>query len=541
MVVGGSDGQIEVWDMAEVHRTQTIRHHNYTLADATWVNGTHLVSAGRFAQVVLWGPDSDEDLHADEVDAFPHDRSEWRDTDSDGVGDSRDMFPTNPWETWDSDGDGVGDNSDVFPKDPTEWADSDGDGSGDNGDFIPTMHNTVVFGLFISVVAVAALLPMARMAHVKRVGQRRRREAVLAWLKELAVKPAPEMISPNGRGRMDRAFVAYKVREAADPLRLTETVEAYDTTVLNTVVALRVQDEISQRGGIGADAAMTRSVRLRDQLQELDSERERLDAICKSYWQVQDDVDADVKARWPGLRGLRESMRAHRDRVETLDNTLEHFRKSSIIKIGEGASKISRGAYVVAAKEVRLKGAERPLGVKVGVPPKPEIRVPEPDEVGEDTPLSITPPLGRLRTRQAILVRDDTAELVVSVDNTLAEDVEELAVDLTLAGDRLRHKGPHKVELGTLVTGRSAGATFQMRVMPPPPSDEEPDELTRVLAKVTGVVGKRKVRQELPAKATNLVTSALVRPASYDLGTAGKVSPSDEGGSGSPGSRRTPC
>jgi hypothetical protein len=523
MVVGGSDGQIEVWDMTETHRTQTIRYHNYTLADAAWVNETHMVSAGRFAQVVLWGPDSDEDLHADEVDAFPFDKSEWKDTDGDGVGDSRDMFPNDPKETWDTDGDGVGDNGDVFPEDPTEWKDSDGDGSGDNGDFIPSMHNTKVFGLFIGAVAVAAALPVARMAHVKRVGQRRRREVAMAWLKELAVTPAPEMISPNGKDRMDRAFKAYRVREAADPPRLTETVESYDTTVLNTVVALRVQEEISDRGGVGADAAMSRSVRLRDQLQELDAERERLDAICKSYWQVQDEVDDEMRTIWPHMTGLERALKGLMDRVQMLDNTLDHFRKSSIIKIGEDASKISRGAYVVAAKEVRLKGAERPLGVKVGIPPKPEILVPEPDERGEDTPLSITPPMGTLRTRQAMLIREDTAELVVSVDNTLAEDVDELAVDLSIAGDRLRHKGPHKVELGTLVTGRSAGAKFQMKIVPTPPTDEEPEELTRVLARVTGVSGSRKVRQELPAKATNLVSSTLVRPESLDLETAGKV------------------
>jgi hypothetical protein len=523
MVVGGSDGQIEVWNMEEAHRTQIIRHHNYTLADAALINSTHMVSAGRFAQVVLWGPDIDGDLHADEVDAFPTDKSEWRDKDLDGVGDSRDMFPNDPKETWDTDGDGVGDNGDVFPKDPTEWADADGDGSGDNGDFLPNTHNMFALGLFIVAVALAASLPMVRMALVSRKGRRNRREAVKAWLTELDVSPPPEYTSPNGKDRLDRAFGAYNVREMADPPRLVETVEAYDTTVLNTIVALRVQEEITQRGGVGADAAMSRAVHLRDNLQELDGERERLDAICKSYWQVQDDVDAEMMALWPHLKGVDVSMKAHQDRVQMLDNTLEHFRKSSIIKIGDGASKISRGAYVVAAKEVRFKGAERPLGVKVGVPPKPEILVPEVDEKGEATPLSITPPMGRLRTRMAILTRDDTAELVVTVDNTLAEDLEELAIDLSIAGDRLRHKGPHKIELGTLVTGRSAGANFKMRVVPPPPSDEEPAELTRVLARVTGMSGSRKVRQELPAKATNLVTSTLVRPSVLNLGTGGKI------------------
>lgn len=520
MAVGGSDGQIEVWDMSELHRTQTIRYHNNSLADVAWVSDTHMVSAGRFAKMVLWGPDTDKDLYADEVDAFPIDGSEWRDTDHDGVGDKRDMFPDDPYEWWDTDSDGVGDNGDVFPKDPTEWADADGDGSGDNGDFIPNMHNMVAMGLFISVVGISAAVPVARMAHLKRKGQRRRREVVKAWLEEVGVEPAPEMVSPNGRHRLDKAYTVFRVREAADPPRLIKTVEAYDTTVLNTMVALRVHEEIAQGGGLGADASISRSVRLRDQLRELDTERERLDAICKSYWQVQDTVDANMREIWPDMTGLDKIMAGHEDRVQILDNTLEQFRKSSVIKIGDDASKISRGAFVVAAKEVRLRGAERPLGIKVGVPPRPEIVVPEPDERGEDTPLSITPPIGRLRTRQAMLIRDDTADLIVTVDNTLAEDVEELAVDFSIAGDRLRHKGPHKVELGTLITGRSAAATFQLRVVPPPPSDEEPAELTRVLARVTGKAGKRRVRQELPGKTINLVTASLVRPSEFEWRTS---------------------
>ncbi len=521
MAVGGSDGQIEVWDMSELHRTQTIRYHNYSLADVAWVSDTHLVSVGRFAKLVLWGPDTDKDQYADEVDAFPADGSEWRDTDFDGVGDKRDMFPDDPNEGWDTDGDGVGDNGDEFPKDSTEWVDTDGDGSGDNGDFIPNMHNMVAMGLFMTAVGIAAVVPVARMAHLKRKGQRRRREVVKAWLEEVGVEPAPEMVTPNGRRRLDSAYGAFRIREAADPPRLTKTVEAYDTTVINTMVALRVHEEIAQGGGLGADASMSRSVRLRDQLQELDTERERLDAICKSYWQVQDTVDANMRSLWPDMTGLDKTMAGHEDRVQMLDNTLEQFRKSSVIKIGGGAAEISRGAYVVAAKEVHLRGEERPLGVKVGVPPKPEVVVPEPDEQGEDTPLSITPPIGHLRTRQAMLIRDDTADLIVTVDNTLAEDVEELAVDFSIAGDRLRHKGPHKVELGTLVTGRSAAATFQVRVVPPPPSDEEPAELTRVLARVTGKAGKRRVRQELPGKVTNLVTASLERPSEFEWSTSG--------------------
>lgn len=517
MAAGGSDGQIEVWNMTTLHRTQIIRHHNFSLADVAWADEDRLVSAGRFSMLVQWAPDTDGDLHADVVDAFPTDRTEWRDSDDDGVGDVRDMFPDDPKESLDTDGDGVGDNADVFPKDPTEWVDSDGDGVGDNGDFIPKMNNMLAAGLFMSVVAVAAMVPVARMVHVNRRGRRKRREAVMTWLEELDVTPAPELASPNGRDRLDRARVAYSVQEAANPLRLTQTVEAYDTTVLNTMVALRVQDEITQRGGVGADAAIARAVRLRDQLQELDTERERLDSICRSYWKVQDGVEATMKAAWPVMKGLDKVMADYEERIQMLDNTLEQFRKSSVIKIGDEAAKVSRGAYVVAAKEVRLRGAERPLGVKVDVPPRPEILQPEPDEVGEGTPLSVTPPVGHLRTRLAMLVRDDTSDLVVTVDNTLAEDLEDLTISFTIAGDRLRHKGPHKVELGKVVTGRTRGATFQMRVVPPPPSDEEPAELTRLLARVTGKVGTRRVRQELPAKATNLVMSTLERPSSYDL------------------------
>jgi hypothetical protein len=569
MAVGGSDGQIEIWDMADLQRTQTIRYHNYSLADVAWVNGSHLVSAGRFAKIVVWGPDRDEDQYADEVDAFPADRTEWKDTDGDGVGDNGDVFPTDPTEQrdtdgdgvgdnrdlfpedpteWvdsdgdgvgdngdvfptdpteqrDTDGDGVGDNRDLFPEDPTEWVDSDGDGVGDNGDFIPNMNNMAAMVLFIVLVGMVAALPAARMAHAKRKGQRNRRELAKAWLEELGVIPPPEIDTKAGRERLDRAWRAYKVRESADPPRLTETVEAYDTTVLNTAVALQVQEEVASRGGVGADAAITRSVRLRDQLQELDEERQRLDAICRSYWELQDRIDEEMKGRWPATQALRDSLKEVEEKVQMMDNTLEQFRKRSVIKIGEEASAVSRGAYVVAAKEVRVRGSERPLGVRVGVPPKPEVLAPEVDEKGEATPLSVTPPIGRLRTRQALLVREDTADLVVTVDNTLAEDVEELVIEFSIAGDRLRHKGPHKVEVGTLVTGRSAGATFHLRILPPPPSDEEPEEMTRVLARVTGVAGSRKVKQELPAKTTTLVSSTLERPPRFDAGnlSASKV------------------
>ncbi len=523
VAVGGSDGQVELWDILARKREQTIRYHNFTLADVAWANGTTLVSAGRFASLAMWGPDTDGDGHADIADAFPKDRTEWRDGDGDGRGDNVDMFPKDPKEWLDSDADGVGDNGDVFPKDPSEWADADGDGVGDNGDFIPHLHNTLAAGMFMLVVGVAAGLPAARMAYLKRKGQQQRRLAARAWLEELGAEPLPDPDTREGRGQLDRVHQLHRVRESADPPRLAETIKAYDTTVLNTVVALRVQDEIAERGGVGADAAMSRAVNLRDQLQELDEERQRLDAICRAYWKVQDDIDEEIKLMWPGMMNLQRSIARHRQRVEMTDNTLEQFRRSSIIKIGEEASRISRGAYVVAAREMRVKGSERPLGIKVGVPPRPEIVVPEPDERGEDTPLSVTPPLGKVRARQALLLRDETAELVVSVDNTLAEDLEELSVELTIAGDRLRHRGPHKVELGPLVTGRTAAATFQMNVVPPPPPDEDPGELTRLLARVKGRVGTRRYSLDLPAKSTTLVTPLLVRPGEWTWEDPGPI------------------
>lgn len=69
--------------------------------------------------------DSDGDLFADEVDAFPDDASEWADLDGDGQGDNSDP---------DIDGDDVANEDDLFPTDPLETADTDEDGVGDNSD-----------------------------------------------------------------------------------------------------------------------------------------------------------------------------------------------------------------------------------------------------------------------------------------------------------------------------------------------------------------------------------------------------------------------
>ncbi len=515
VAVGGSNGHIEIWNMAGRSRSQTLRFHNYSVSDVVWRDDQNLVSAAGFGKVALWGLDTDGDLYADSLDAFPTDATEHTDTDGDGVGDNRDMFIMDPSEWKDTDNDGVGDNGDLFPKDPTEWADTDGDGSGDNGDFIPSVHNTVAAGIFLLGVGMVASVPVVRMVTANRRRIRRDREEAIIWIEQLGLEPVPAIGTPSGKDVLDRAVEALRVRTDADPRLLRETINARDTMVLNTMVALRVQEEISQRGGVGADAAMARSVQLRDQLQELDGERERLDKISKSYWEVQEAVDQAVRDTWPDLSDVEGFLDPLRVRVQVLDNTLAYFKKSSIIKIGEEATKDVRGAYVIASKELRVKGSDRPVGVKVGVPPRPEILVPE-GEGADTSPLSTPPPMGMLRTRQAMLTREDTAELVVSVDNTLAEDLEELAVEFSIAGDRLRHKGPHRVELGILATGRSAAATFQMRVAPAPDPEDEPGELTRVLAKVSAKAGTRKVRQELPAKATTLVSSTIHRPGELD-------------------------
>ncbi len=515
VAVGGSNGHIEIWNLTKHSRTQTLRLHNYSISDLVWSDRSNLVSAAGFGKVAKWGPDTDGDLYADSRDAFPTDATEHTDSDGDGVGDNRDVFMMDPSEWKDTDNDGVGDNADIFPKDPTEWTDTDGDGSGDNSDFIPSVHNVVAAGIFLLGIGIVASVPVVRMVTANRRRIRRDREEAVIWIEQLGLEPVPSIRTLSGKDVLDRAVEALRVRTDANPGLLRETIEARDTMVLNTMVALRVQEEISKRGGVGADAAMARSVQLRDQLQELDDERERLDKITRSYWDIQEEVDQAVRDTWPDLRGVEGFLEPLRGRVQVLDNSLAYFRKSSIIKIGEEATKDVRGAYLIASKELRIKGSDKPVGVKVGVPPKPEIVVPE-GERGDTSPLSTPPQMGMLRTRQAMLNREDTADLVVSVDNTLAEDLEELAVEFTIAGDRLRHKGPHRVELGTLATGRSAAATFQMRVESAPDPEDDQGELTRVMARVSAKAGTRKVRQELPAKATTLVSSTIHRPGELD-------------------------
>src|SRR4051794_3958715 len=105
--------------------------------------------------------DRDGDGSANTSDAFPSDRTEWRDTDSDGTGDNADSDDGNDGVPdgvdncpalanvaqsdldrdglgdacdTDLDGDGFTTANDAFPGDPAEHADTDHDGIGDNAD-----------------------------------------------------------------------------------------------------------------------------------------------------------------------------------------------------------------------------------------------------------------------------------------------------------------------------------------------------------------------------------------------------------------------
>jgi hypothetical protein len=79
----------------------------------------------------------------DSKDAFPDDKTRWKesDRDGDGVADSKDAFPDDKskWKAGDRDGDGVPDSKDVFPDDKTQWKanDRDGDGVPDSKDAFP--------------------------------------------------------------------------------------------------------------------------------------------------------------------------------------------------------------------------------------------------------------------------------------------------------------------------------------------------------------------------------------------------------------------
>ena len=106
-------------------------------SETTSTEDTDLVASDYSAQTNITVSDIDKDGVADDIDAFPQNKTESVDTDKDGVGDNTDAFPADAGETVDSDSDGVGDNTDVFPNDPSETMDTDRDGVGDNADVFP--------------------------------------------------------------------------------------------------------------------------------------------------------------------------------------------------------------------------------------------------------------------------------------------------------------------------------------------------------------------------------------------------------------------
>ena len=108
--------------------------------------------------IFRYGPDTDDDGTADQMDGCPSDFQKSdpgicgcgvpdTDTDGDGVLDCMDACPFDPGDWLDSDqdglcdnadadddGDGVPDGVDPFPLDPAEWIDTDHDGIGNNAD-----------------------------------------------------------------------------------------------------------------------------------------------------------------------------------------------------------------------------------------------------------------------------------------------------------------------------------------------------------------------------------------------------------------------
>ncbi len=95
--------------------------------------------------------DTDGDKVNDKVDAFPLDKTEWRDTDGNGIGDNKDLdadgdgltnqeeitdFGTNPLSA-DSDNDGLTDKQEIQGNTDPNKADTDGDGIIDSKDGYP--------------------------------------------------------------------------------------------------------------------------------------------------------------------------------------------------------------------------------------------------------------------------------------------------------------------------------------------------------------------------------------------------------------------
>jgi len=512
VAVGTTDGWVKVLT-AELEPLQQF-HEDFSIAAVEWANTTHLLAVNSWGKVLLWGPDTDGDGLGDEADAFPWDRTEWADTDGDGAGDNGDAFPLDFKEWRDTDGDDVGDNSDAFPRDRTEWYDTDGDGVGDNGDFLPTVDNGWAAAGTVVLVALLAALPILHAQRGRMAERRALARAARSWAKELGLKGWPMPGSGEELRAAQLLEGALRVHEGTASKALKETREAVETALINLDVGMRVQDGIIERGGVGADEAFARATQLREQSQELALERDRLARIAIAYERLDADVDDVARRAWPGLAGLDAQLAAPRARLDRLENTLVRTRQSSLIASAESAAKAARGAFVVPTKGLHIKGSDQ-VGTPergTGLEPLAEEGQPGGPEGAEapvdGIPMEMPTTLGKVRARHALLVTHEHAEFAVSVDNTLAEDIKDLTVSVGIEGDALRHRGPHERGLGTLPTGRSVTVTFHAVVNAP--ALREPQHMVRLRAVVTGKAGSREVREELPAKATSLVTASII-------------------------------
>jgi hypothetical protein len=377
--------------------------------------------------------------------------------------------------------------------------DTDGDGVGDNGDFAPEIHNSHAAGFIIVMAVLLAILPVARVAQNRRQLYKARRSAIMEWVVELNLRPRPQPGSELDRGLVLHLSDALELRERTEPKALAEAVETLEVAIINLEVGLNVQEDIVERSGVGAEAALARSVQLREQLQELDLEREMLNRIENAFERVRTELDEILEDLWPAVEKVGPELKPLRQRLDRLGNSLERFQASSLIERAEHDAKEARGAFVVPKQEVRVRGSDRVVGAK-------RAEVPEAPEVLE-APMGIEPVKARLGTRQALLVLRETAELAVTVDNTLPLEIADLTVEFGIEGDGLHHKGDFRRELGSLATGKSTTTTFQMSI--DPEAVEEPQHITRVRVMVAAKVADDEVRQELPAKSTALVTSIL--------------------------------
>ena len=521
--VSSTDGRIEVWDAHDVVRSQVLRE-DFSISAVAWANWTHLLASNVWGKTMLYGPDSDRDTWADLNDAFPDNPTEWLDTDGDGVGDNHDLFPLDPREQSDMDGDGVGDNGDRFPRDPTEWKDTDGDGVGDNGDLMPAVNNrSAGLGLIVLVLALI-ILPLVSAQQTRRREARELVARVREWAGTLGLRDWPMEHSTGESRAALRLESAYQLHLRTRPARLRQVIEAHDTTALNLEVGLRIQEGVVERGGVAADAAFSRAQQLREQSQEIAFERGRLARLEAVYRQLDKDVANAVVKSWPSLHGLGASLATIRQRVDRLDNTLEEFTRSSRLEVAKGEAKVARGAFVPATTALRVRGSPRPetpergrgLEEEKGDEREEGDESEEGEGAGpvigetafpESAPMDVPPTMGHVRARQALLIGSEGVELAVSVDNTLPDELKGLVISFGIEGDALRHRGPYKRELGPLQTGRSVTITFHTVVNPP--ALREPQHLVRLRTVVTGTAGGLDVREELPAKATNLVTASI--------------------------------